>query len=162
VGLRRSAPPTSLPDYTLAIPAARRPFEALSRSRPHPVPGSPFQRSLGTPSAARLRHWLSVAEGVLVLVGVYILIGAGIGEAAGSVLVGAAAGLISGVCALAAILLISGSAVAARGAADRGPRRAPQGASSGAQPESEVNIFGAAADPMVATAETNRIRPSNE
>jgi hypothetical protein len=75
----------------------------------------------------RMRHRVNLAEGALVLIGVYILIGAGIGEAAGSVAVGLAAGLIAGVCAIAAILLISGSAQAGRAGVDGGRRRTPRG-----------------------------------
>jgi hypothetical protein len=65
----------------------------------------------------RLRRWMSVVEGSLLLVGLYILIGAGIGDAAGSVMVGVTAGLIAGICAIGAILLISGSALTSRAAA---------------------------------------------
>jgi hypothetical protein len=75
-------------------------------------------------TSVRARHCLNLAEGALVLVGAYMLIGAGIGEAAGSALVGVAAGLIAGVCAIAAILLITGSARAARDA-DPGRHEAP-------------------------------------
>jgi hypothetical protein len=65
-----------------------------------------------------LRHLVVVAEGVLVVMGVYVLIGAGIGLLAGSVMVGIVAGLIAGACAVGAILLIRGSAVAAGSATD--------------------------------------------
>jgi hypothetical protein len=130
VDLRRSAPPSSLPDFTLAIPAPRRPLPALTRG---PRQGSPRESLFGqratsarTASALRMRHFLNVARGSLLLVGLYMLIGAGIGDAAGSVMVGVAAGLIAGVCAVAAILLISGSALTARSAADRSPRGVSQ------------------------------------
>jgi hypothetical protein len=81
---------------------------------------------LSDQSAVRARHWIALAKGSLVLVGLYVLIGAGIGEAAGSVLVGVTAGVIAGVCAISAILLIRGSALAARSPGDRRPRRLPQ------------------------------------
>jgi hypothetical protein len=116
VDLRRSSPPSSLPDLRFAIPAARQPFPQLTPT-PHLSHGSRFgQRAASDPTAfaVRLRHRVNLAEGALVLIGAYILIGAGIGEAAGSVAVG-----------IAAILLISGSAQAARAATDRGPRRVP-------------------------------------
>jgi hypothetical protein len=54
-----------------------------------------------------------MAEGALVVIGAYVLLGAGIGLAAGSVVVGAAAGAFAGFCAVSAIFLIRGSAVAA-------------------------------------------------
>jgi hypothetical protein len=50
----------------------------------------------------------------LVLVGIYVLIGAGIGDAAGSVMVGIASGVVAGLGAVAAILLIIGSERASR------------------------------------------------
>ncbi len=125
--LRKSSPSSSVSDLSLAIPAARRPFPQLS-GRPAPAadPGNP---STGHPAAVamRLRHCVNLAEGALVLIGAYILIGAGIGEAAGSVAVGVAAGLIAGVCAIAAILLITGSAQAARTATHGVARRLPPG-----------------------------------
>ena len=67
----------------------------------------------------------------MVLVGTYVLIGAGIGEAAGSVVVGVAAGLLAGVCAVAAILLIPGSALASRTATHGVACRAPAGPLAG-------------------------------
>lgn len=131
--LRRSSASSSLPAAALVIPTARRPFQALARRRSQGSPQSPLQRSLGAAAgihpAVRLRHWIGVAQGSLLLVGLYTAIGAGIGDAAGSVMVGVTAGLIAGVCAVAAILFISGSALAATRAAsaDRGPRRLPTG-----------------------------------
>ena len=127
--LRRSAPPSSSPSPTLTIPTARRPLQTPGRSRPPLSVELPFGRSLGAaasaPPALRFHRWIGVAEGSLLLVGLYMLIGAGIGDIAGSVMVGVAAGLIAGVFAVAAILLISGSALTARAATDRSPRRAP-------------------------------------
>ncbi len=131
--LRRSAVPSSLPASTFAIPATHPPFPPLTRVAPPvgPVATSPPVVAVGTafphPSAgvaaatseARLRH---LVEGALVLVGAYILIGAGIGDVAGSVVIGVAAGFLSGVGALAAILLISGCAQAARPAPGIGTR----------------------------------------
>jgi hypothetical protein len=127
VVLRRSSPPSLFSDLSHAIPVARQPAAGSTRlSSPlAPVLG---HRSAIAPanSSLRLRHFLNVAEGSLLLVAVYMLIGAGIGDAAGSVMVGVAAGLIAGVCAIAAILLISGSALTARAAAERGPRGVSQ------------------------------------
>ncbi len=130
--LRRSASPPPSPDLTFAIPAARQPFPQLAMNPPRdPSAGAVLRLgSTGAPAQAafrvRLRHGVNLAEGALVLIGAYILIGAGIGEAAGSVVIGVAAGLIAGLCAIAAILLITGSAQAARAANDRGARRVPQ------------------------------------
>ncbi len=59
-----------------------------------------------------------MAEGALVVVALYVLMGAGVGLAAGSVLIGVGAGLITGLCAIAAILLVRGSAVASGTAVD--------------------------------------------
>jgi hypothetical protein len=67
-----------------------------------------------------MRRLITIAEGALLVVGIYVLIGAGIGVAAGSVMVGVGAGLIAGLCAMGAILLIRGSALAADTAADAG------------------------------------------
>ncbi|HEX4015648.1 MAG TPA: hypothetical protein VHX15_02840 [Frankiaceae bacterium] len=121
--LRRSSPPSSPTDLRFAIPAAREPLPlgggALSGRESTALTGS-----VAGSTSVRARHCLNLAEGALVLVGAYMLIGAGIGEAAGSALVGVAAGLIAGVCAIAAILLITGSARAARDA-DPGRHEAP-------------------------------------
>jgi len=67
--------------------------------------------SAGRPQRLRLISRVSIAEGALVLVALYALVGAGIGAAAGSVLAGMLLGLFTGVCAVAAILLISGAAM---------------------------------------------------
>ncbi len=66
----------------------------------------------------RQRHAVAMAQGAVVVVAAYVLIGAGIGFAAGSVLVGIGAGLLAGLCAVAAILLVRGSAVASGTATD--------------------------------------------
>jgi hypothetical protein len=76
-----------------------------------PALTEPSERPLS--SADRFRVLFHIAEAAVLVVGVYVLIGAGIGEVAGSLLVGVAAGLIAGVCAIGAILLIRGSALSA-------------------------------------------------
>ncbi len=125
--LRRSAVPSSLPASTIAIPAARPPFQPLTRATPPAVAvatsprvvvvGTAFRHpSAGGGAATSEAHLWHLVEGAFVLVGAYILIGAGIGDVAGSVMIGVAAGFISGVGALAAILLISGCAHAAHAA----------------------------------------------
>lgn len=127
--LRRSSLPASDPVMssasTLAIPSARTPFQALSPSpRAHPLPGSPHSGAANAAAAARRRHLINLAEGAFVLVGLYILLGAGIGDVAGSVLIGVTSGLVAGLCAVAAILLICGSARAsAEVPAERLPSR---------------------------------------
>jgi hypothetical protein len=130
VDLRKSARQSSSADSKISIPAARQALGQLTGSAYQGAVGRSFfthrPASAAAPVAARLRRFIGMAEGALVLVGAYILIGAGIGEAAGSVVVGMAAGLFAGVCAIAAILLITGSAHAAR-AADNQGRRVPQG-----------------------------------
>jgi hypothetical protein len=58
----------------------------------------------------------SFAEGAIILVVLYALLGAGIGAAFGSFVVGMGCGLLIGVFAAAAILLIRGAAQAAKSA----------------------------------------------
>jgi hypothetical protein len=115
VDLRASSSPTSVPAGTIVIPAARRPFRALHESVDSG--GFSLSRQLGEKplwaSAAGLRQLIAIVEAVLLVVGIYALIGAGIGAAAGSVMVGMGIGLIAGVGAVAAILLVRGSAVTA-------------------------------------------------
>lgn len=119
--LRGRSSRASLPTYAIAIPQARQPLQALT-----PVPrlveagGAEADESAAS-SAHHLRRLVRVVEAAAVVVAVYVLIGAGIGEMAGAVMVGIVAGSIAGVCAIAAILLIRGSAVAAAQGAD-GPR----------------------------------------
>ena len=118
--LRGSSSPTSIPIGAIAIPAARQPFAAMSeRPAESNLSFAPrFGRRKAVRSPLDLRHLVAVAEGVLVVMGVYVLIGAGIGLLAGSVMVGVVAGLIAGACAVGAILLIRGSAVVAASATD--------------------------------------------
>ena len=76
----------------------------------------------------RMASRVSIAEGALVLIVLYALVGAGIGAMAGSVLAGMLLGVFTGVCAVAAILLISGAALdgAMGGTVDGEPAVAPQ------------------------------------
>jgi hypothetical protein len=122
VDLRGSSSPSSIPLGTIAIPAARRP---LSDLKERPVEANlSFSPALGRRDKlwARLdlHQLIVVAEGGLLVIAVYVLIGAGIGLLAGSVVVGVVTGLVAGVCAIAAILLIRGSAVAADTSGDPG------------------------------------------
>jgi hypothetical protein len=64
-------------------------------------------------TVGRRRVGISLAEASVVLVALYALLGAGVGAACGSVLLGTLSGLVIGVMAVAAIFLISGSARAA-------------------------------------------------
>jgi hypothetical protein len=122
VDLRGSASPSSIPLETIAIPAARRPLPDLKE---RPVEAN---LSFSSEPGRRDRLWarmdphqvIVVAEGGFLVIAVYVLIGAGIGLLAGSVMVGVLAGLVAGVCAIAAILLIRGSAVAADASGDPG------------------------------------------
>jgi hypothetical protein len=122
VDLRGSASPSSIPLGTIAIPAARQPFPALKE---HPAEAN---LSFSPAPGRRDKLWarldlhqlIAVAEGGFLVVAVYVLIGAGIGLLAGSVVVGVLAGLVAGICAIAAILLIRGSALAAGTCSDHG------------------------------------------
>jgi hypothetical protein len=122
VDLRGSSSPSSIPLGTIAIPAARRP---LSDLKERPVEAN---LSFSPAPVRRDKLWarldphqlIAVAEGGLLVIAVYVLIGAGIGLLAGSVMVGVFVGLVAGVCAVAAILLIRGSAVAAGNSGDAG------------------------------------------
>jgi hypothetical protein len=121
VDLRASSSPSSLPAGAIAIPTARRPFQAPARASREAAPRPPaWGSSARAGSALRIRRLVTVAEVVLVVVGSYVLIGAGIGDAAGSVMVGMAAGLLAGLCAVAAIMLIRGSALASGTTAEVG------------------------------------------
>jgi hypothetical protein len=64
-------------------------------------------------NVAHPRAGISLIEAAIVLIALYALLGTGIGSACGSVLLGMFSGLMIGVFAVAAILLISGSARAA-------------------------------------------------
>ena len=112
--LRGSASPSSIPLGAIAIPAARRPVSPLKeRAAEANLSFSPAPSRRGKPWARLDTHQLiAVAEGGLLVIAIYVLIGAGIGLLAGSVMVGVYVGLVAGVCAIAAILLIRGCAVA--------------------------------------------------
>jgi hypothetical protein len=122
VDLQGSSSPSSIPLGTIAIPAARRPIPALKQ---HPTEAN---LSFSPAPGRRDKLWtrldlhqlIAVAEGGFLVIAVYVLIGAGIGLLAGSVMVGVLAGLVAGICAIAAILLIRGSAVAAGTSSDPG------------------------------------------
>jgi hypothetical protein len=58
----------------------------------------------------------SFTEGLIILVALYTLLGAGIGSACGAVTLGMGFGLVVGVLASAAILLVSGAAQSAKSA----------------------------------------------
>lgn len=103
----RSSPGTR-PLPAISIPMARRPLQA-----PPVAVASPLATDAGQAQSEHLRGLIRMAEVAIVVIGVYVLIGLGIGAAAGSLMVGAGAGLIAGVCAIAAILLIRGSALSA-------------------------------------------------
>lgn len=104
-------------------PAADFALLALSLTIPElvkePVGGSsggvnPDDSHGSTVVVDKARHTisrLSIAEGGLALTVLYALIGAGIGAAAGSFLLGLAVGFATGVAAIGAILLISGASV---------------------------------------------------
>ncbi len=113
--LRGSSSPSSIPLGTIAIPAARSPMPA--RTDLSAEAGLSFSPAPGRRDKvwARpdLHQLIAVAQGGLLVIAVYALIGAGIGLLAGSVTVGVFAGLVAGICAIAAILLIRGCAVAA-------------------------------------------------
>jgi uncharacterized membrane-anchored protein len=111
------------------IPAARQPFIAPQDSPTESkLSFSPRLRRRRAPwRALDARHLLVLAEGALVVIGAYALIGAGIGLLAGSVMVGVMAGLVAGACAVGAILLIRGSAVAAADADTVGEEMVPVG-----------------------------------
>jgi tetrahydrodipicolinate N-succinyltransferase len=123
VDLRASSSPSSLPAGAIAIPRARQPFPTLTRAEREAPSGpavSPADTPARTASAVRIRRVVALAQAVLVVVGSYVLIGAGIGAAAGSVMVGMGAGLIAGLCAIGAILLIRGSALVTGTTTDAG------------------------------------------
>jgi hypothetical protein len=103
-----SSRPLSAPSSTLPIPLPRPSCQEIPLG--HRRPGGTARR----PLAAGFRRGSYLAEGGLVLVGIYVLIGAGIGDAAGSVMVGIASGVVAGLGAVAAILLIIGSERASR------------------------------------------------
>jgi hypothetical protein len=75
-----------------------------------PVPRHPAPRT--TPQSRRT----SFTEGAIVLIVLYALLGAGIGAACGSFILGLGCGLFIGVFAAAAILLIQGAAQGAKSA----------------------------------------------
>ncbi len=68
-------------------------------------PAPAVRRQQPIRSASRL----TIAEGAIVLIALHALVGTGIGAIAGSVLAGLLLGLFTGICAVAAILLISGA-----------------------------------------------------
>jgi hypothetical protein len=122
VDLRGSASPSSIPPGTIAIPAARRPLPDLKeRATEANLSFAPGRGRRGKLWARLDLHQLiAIAQGGLLVTAVYVLIGAGIGLLAGSVMVGVFVGLVAGVCAIAAILLIRGCAVAADGSGQPG------------------------------------------
>ena len=114
---RGSSSRPSLPVQAIAIPQARQPLQALT-AVPRLAEAVP-EAAERTASSTHVRRLAAIVEASVFVVALYVLIGAGIGELTGAVMVGIVAGSIAGVCAISAILLVRGSALAATRGADR-------------------------------------------
>jgi hypothetical protein len=73
-------------------------------------------RAVPRRSASQERNRTSFAEGAIILIALYTLLGAGIGAACGSFMLGMGCGLLVGSFATGAILLIRGAAQGAKSA----------------------------------------------
>ena len=88
------------------------PTPTVRASLPVPRVGSSMPRPAVGPRPGTGTR-MTIAEGALVLIVAYALLGAGVGAIFGSALPGLLAGAALGVCAVGAILLVTGSALSA-------------------------------------------------